>query len=159
MTGRGRAQVTPFETSIEFRVRYAETDQMGVVYHANYLVWCEMGRTDLLRKLGASYADLERDGVFLAVADVRIRFRGSARYDERVRVRTRLSRLRSRGVSFGYVVENVEDGSRLADAEIDLLCIDSTGRTRKLPADVRDLLEGALDAGARNGTIEIPPGV
>lgn len=147
------------EHSIEFRVRYAETDQMGVVYHANYLVWCEMGRTDLMRKLGASYAELEREGVFLAVADVRMRFRAPARYDDRVRVRTRLSRLRSRGVSFGYVVEDGETGRKLADAEIDLVCIDRGGATRKLPADVYDLLHGALNGEAREGTNESPSGV
>ena len=66
------------ESTIEFRVRYAETDQMGVVYHANYLVWCEMGRTDLMRQLGTTYAEMERRGVYLAVSEVRIRFRGSA---------------------------------------------------------------------------------
>lgn len=131
------------ESSIEFRVRYAESDQMGVVYHANYLIWCEMGRTDLMRQLGASYADLERRGVFLAVSDVHIRFRGPARYDDSVRVRTTLTRVRSRGVSFAYEIENLESGASLASAEIDLVCIDSAGLARQLPDDVRKLLDRA----------------
>lgn len=147
------------ETSIEFRVRYAETDQMGVVYHANFLIWCEMGRTDLLRQAGASYAQLERDGVFLAVSEVRARFRASARYDDRVRVRTRLSRLRSRGVSFVYVVENADSNQILADAEIGLICLDGRGVPRKLPVAIHDLLGGALNAGDRAGTIDAPSGV
>src|SRR5438093_13399971 len=85
---------------IEFRVRYAETDQMGVVYHTNYLVWCEIGRTELIRSLsGVSYADLERQGVALAVADLSIRYHGAARYDNRIRVHTSLADARSRSVT------------------------------------------------------------
>jgi acyl-CoA thioester hydrolase len=132
---------------------------MGVVYHANYLIWCEMGRTDLLRQAGASYAQLERDGVFLAVSEARVRFRGSARYDDRVRVRTRLSRLRSRGVSFAYVVENADSNEVLAEADIDLICLGERGVPRKLPLGIHDLLGGALNAGAREGTIDAPSGV
>ncbi|NIR43200.1 MAG: acyl-CoA thioesterase [Gemmatimonadetes bacterium] len=130
------------ESRIEFRVRYAETDRMGVVYHANYLIWCEMGRTDLMRRLGTSYADLERRGIHLTVADARIRLRNSARYDDRIRVKTVVTRVRSRGVSFAYQVENLESGVDLASAETDLICVDGQGSTRKLPADVRALLTG-----------------
>ena len=119
---------------------------MGVVYHANYLVWCEMGRTDLLRQLGASYAELERQGVYLAVTDVRIRFRGSVRYDDRVRVRTRLGQVRSRGVSFSYEVEDAEGGVALATAESSLICIDEQGAPRNLPAEIRELLAQAVVA-------------
>jgi acyl-CoA thioester hydrolase len=132
---------------------------MGVVYHANYLIWCEMGRTDWLRQAGASYAQLEREGVFLAVSEARIRFRASVRYDDRVRVRTRLSRLRSRGVSFAYVVENADSNEVLAEADIDLICLGERGVPRKLPVGIHDLLGGALKAGAREGTIEASSGV
>ena len=76
----------------ELRVRYAETDQMGVVHHANYLLYCEVGRTDFLRSLGTSYADLEKEGVRLPVAEVTIRYHASARYDDHIRVETTLSR-------------------------------------------------------------------
>jgi len=147
------------ESAIEFRVRYAESDQMGVVYHANYLVWCEMGRTDLMRRLGYSYAEMERQGVYLAVSQVRIRFRSSARYDDLVRVRTRLARLRSRAVTFEYRIEDAETGAKLADAEIDLVCMNREGATRKLPSEVFDLLHGALDTMARGGTMNAPSGV
>ena len=81
------------ETTTQLRVRYAETDQMGVVYHTNYLIWCEVGRTDLLRQLGATYAELERRGVYLAVSQAHIRFLGGARYDDLIRVRTTLGRV------------------------------------------------------------------
>ena len=86
---------------LELRVRYAESDQMGVVYHTNYLVWCEIGRTELIRALtGVSYAKLEEeDGVGLAVAELSIRYHGAARYDNMVRVRTTLTEARSRSVT------------------------------------------------------------
>jgi acyl-CoA thioester hydrolase len=80
-------------------VRYAETDQMGVVYHANYLVWCEIGRTDFIRALGTPYAQLERDGVLLAVSDAALRFHAAARYDDPIRVYTRLIDVRSRALT------------------------------------------------------------
>src|ERR687883_1547438 len=91
---------------LEFRVRYAETDQMGVVYHANYLVWCEMGRTDFIRTLGLSYAEMERQGVSLAVSELSARFHAAARYDDLIRVRTLLTDVRSRMIAFDYVVSN-----------------------------------------------------
>ena len=84
----------------EFRVRYAETDQMGVVYYANYLVWCEIGRTEFLRSLGRSYADLERDGILLAVAEASLRYHASARYDDLVRVETTLRSARSTSLTW-----------------------------------------------------------
>jgi acyl-CoA thioester hydrolase len=128
------------ESTIEFRVRYAETDQMGVVYHANYLIWCEMGRTELMRQLGATYAELERQGVYLVVSRAQIRFRNSARYDDPVRVRTRLTRVRSRSVTFHYLVERVDVDSVLAEAETELVCVDPDGSPRKLPGSIEGLL-------------------
>jgi acyl-CoA thioester hydrolase len=85
---------------IEFRVRYAETDQMGVVYHTNYLIWCEMGRTDFIRTRGMSYADIERAGIGLAVSELSARYHSAARYDDMIRVRTRLAELRSRAAEW-----------------------------------------------------------
>ncbi|MGD2152777.1 MAG: thioesterase family protein [Gemmatimonadales bacterium] len=133
------------ESTIEFRVRYAETDQMGVVYHTNYLIWCEMGRTELMRQLGATYAELERQGVYLVVSRAQIRFRNSARYDDPVRVRTRLTRVRSRGVTFHYVVERTEGDSVLAEAETELVCVDRGGSPRKLPGSIEGLLGSGLE--------------
>lgn len=147
------------ESQIEFRVRYSETDQMGVVYHTNYLIWCEMGRTELMRKLGTSYAELERRGIFLAVSEARISFRASARYDDLIRVRTRLARLRSRVVTFAYTVENAETDTVLSRAETDLVCLDEAGVTRKLPAEVQATLKRALDPVAEEGTIDALSGV
>ena len=96
---------------IEFLVRYAETDKMQVVYHANYLVWCEMGRTDLIKQLGSSYADIEKQGVMLAVIDASIRYHFSAKYEDRVRVKTTLSEVKSRTVTFEYKIENALTGA------------------------------------------------
>jgi acyl-CoA thioester hydrolase len=124
---------------IEFRVRYAETDQMGVVYHANYLVWCEMGRTDFIRQRGVSYAELERSGVALAVSDVTARFHAAARYDDLVRVRTTLAEARSRALVFEYVIEHAATGRRLVSARTSLVSIDSDGRPIAIPAEVRAL--------------------
>ena len=94
----------PFAVSrvhtVELRVRYAETDKMGVVYHANYLVWCEVGRTDYIRAAGMSYREMEDAGVGLAVSDATIRFHGPARYDDLIVVETRLTEVRSRPVTF-----------------------------------------------------------
>lgn len=88
---------------VRLRVRYAETDQMGVVYHANYLVWMEMGRVELCRELGVRYRDMEeQDGVLLAVAEAGCRFLSPARYDDEVIVRTSVSRSNTRLLEFAY---------------------------------------------------------
>lgn len=134
------AESTTYEHVSEVRVRYAETDQMGVVYHANYLVWCEIGRTDFIRALGRSYADMERDGITLAVSDASLRFLGSARYDDRVLVRTTLDELRSRGMRFAYRIEHAETGRALVTATTSLIALDATGRPARLPAAVLELL-------------------
>ncbi|MBX3133126.1 MAG: acyl-CoA thioesterase [Gemmatimonadaceae bacterium] len=135
------------ESRTEIRVRYAETDQMGVAYHANYLVWCEVGRTDLIREAGMPYAEMERRGVLLAVADAHLRFHASARYDDLVRIETRLAGVRSRMVTFEYTLSRVgADGDaaeRLATASTTLVSIDPEGRPTSLPADLRALLERA----------------
>lgn len=134
----------------ELRVRYAETDQMGVAYHANYLVWCEVGRTDFIRERGVTYAEMERQGVMLAVADAQVRYHASARYDDRVRIETRLTGVRSRMVTFHYdVLRLPEDGGepeRLATASTTLVSLDRSGRPVALPAAFRTLLEQGLSA-------------
>lgn len=112
---------------------------MGVVYHANYLVWCEVGRTDFIRTRGMSYADMERAGVGLAVSELSARFHGAARYDDMIRVRTTLVDVRSRGITFDYLITNAETGDRLVTARTALVSIDSSGRLTALPTDVRAL--------------------
>jgi len=124
---------------VAFRVRYAETDQMGVVYHTNYLVWCEVGRTDFIRARGMSYAEIERAGVGLAVSELSARFHGAARYDDLVRVRTTLSSLRSRAMTFDYEITNSETGARLVTARTALVAIDRSGRPMSLPTEIRAL--------------------
>ena len=136
------------ETVSELRVRYAETDQMGVVYHANYLVWCEIGRTDFIRRAGRSYADLERDGVLLAVADASLRFHASARYDDPIRVHTSLTAVGSRGMSFAYRILRADTGARLVTASTSLVSINAAGRLTALPPDVRLWLDAARVGGS-----------
>jgi acyl-CoA thioester hydrolase len=127
----------------EFRVRYAETDQMGVAYHANYLVWCEIGRTDYIRLHGLSYAQMERDGMLLAVSEANVRFHAPARYDELVRVETTLSSVKSRSLTFDYLIRNAETGERLATARTSLISINAAGRPAAMPVAVRAVLESA----------------
>ena len=127
----------------ELRVRYAETDQMGVVYHANYLVWCEIGRTDFIRHVGVTYAELERRGVALAVSDASVRYHGAARYDDRIRVETRLAEVRSRAVTFQYLIFHADTGDRLASARTALVSLDADGRPRALPPEFRAQLDSA----------------
>ena len=131
-------------TTTEFRVRYAETDQMGVVYHANYLIWCEIGRTDFIRRLGKSYADLERENVALAVVDAKLRFHGAARYDDLIRVTTSLKEVRSRMITFDYLIEHAETSSRLVSASTTLASINRDSKPVSLPMDLRRKLENAL---------------
>lgn len=126
-------------TSIQFRVRYAETDQMGVVYHANYLVWCEIGRTELIRERFASYAEVERAGVLLAVSEASLRFHAAARYDDLIRVETRVKEVRSRTVAFDYTISRVGSSGeeqRLVTAQTTLIALDPSSRPRKLPPEL-----------------------
>lgn len=127
----------------ELRVRYAETDRMGVVYHANYLAWCEVGRTDFIRESGMSYRAMEEAGIGLAVSEATIRYHAPARYDDVVRIETTLSEVRSRSVTFEYLISRVDDAARLVSATTRLVSIDPAGRTVAMPADVRGALESA----------------
>lgn len=124
-------------TVTETRVRYAETDQMGVAYHANYLVWCEMGRTDFIREHVRSYAQLEREGVALAVSEATVRYHAGARYDDLVRVETTLAEVRSRGLVFDYVITRGDGGERLATARTALVSIGADRRPVSMPEDLR----------------------
>lgn len=128
---------------LTLRVRYAETDQMGVVYHANYLVWCEVGRTEYVRAAGMSYREMEAAGVGLAVIDASLRFHGAATYDDEVQVETRLTDVRSRMVTFEYVISNAISGARLVTASTRLASVNRAGVPIALPRDLRDLLERA----------------
>ena len=130
---------------IDLRVRYAETDQMGVVYHANYLAWCEVGRTELIRVRGRSYAEIERLGVGLAVSDASLRFHAPARYDDLVRITTTLTDIRSRSMTFEYLISHVGRGTKLVTASTTLIGLDRDGRIARLPQELRTAL-GLTDA-------------
>jgi acyl-CoA thioester hydrolase len=134
------------ESSVEFRVRYSETDQMGVAYHGHYLAWCEMARTEHMRRLGVRYRDLEERGVRLAVSEAHVRFAKSARYDDSLKVTAWLADAGSRLITFGYRVERTDDGALLATAETSLVSIDGGGRPARMPDDVVARLKGLLGA-------------
>lgn len=140
-------QPAPYVHSSRVRVRYAETDRMGVVYHANYLVWCEIGRTDFIRATVASYASLEREGVMLAVAECSIRYLRAAVYDDEVEVRTRLVDVRSRTLEFAYDLVHVERGERLATARTTLVRLEPSGRPSVLPEQLRVALARTVSPG------------
>jgi acyl-CoA thioester hydrolase len=122
------------------RVNYSETDQMGVVYHARYLVWLDIARTEHLRQSGMTYAELETSGLRLAVSEVTIRYRLPARYDDPIRIRCWVRQIASRKVEFGYAIEHAEDGRLLATASTSLLSLDSSMALSRLPGRVRTAL-------------------
>jgi acyl-CoA thioester hydrolase len=116
------------------RVRYAETDQMGVVYHSNHLIWFEVGRVELMRQMGFSYRDMERDdGCFVAVAEATCRYRAPVYYDEEVIVRTRLKSVRESVVVFSYTLVRADDGAVLADGETTHIVTNSKMKVAALP--------------------------
>lgn len=130
-------------TRVEFRVRYAETDRMGVVYHGNYLIWCEIGRTEHIRQFGMSYREMEERGVALAVAEASIRYQKAARYDDAVRVETTLADVSSRTVTFDYAILNADSQDRLATARTTLVSLDRANRVVTIPDEFRTLLRRA----------------
>jgi acyl-CoA thioester hydrolase len=135
----------PGISEIRVRVNYSETDQMGVVYHARYLVWLDIARTEHLRLSGMSYRDLEVAGLRLAVAEVALRYRQSARFDDLVRVRCWVRDLASRRVEFGYAVEHADDGRLLVTAVTALFALDAAMRPTRLPVAVRQALRVVPD--------------
>ena len=123
----------PGVSGCELRVRYAETDQMGIAHHANYLIWCEQARTDHMRNLGIGYRDLEEQGLRLPVVDARVRFRAGARYDDLIRVLCWVREVASRRIIFGYAIERVDDGQLLATAQTSLMAVDSNHERTTIP--------------------------
>ena len=131
--------------AVTHRVNYSETDQMGFVYHANYLVWLDIARTEHLREQGVSYKELEEQGIYLAVTDVRVRYRQPARYDDVVQVRCWVRDLASRRVIFGYAIERQETGELLATAETSLIALDRRHTLSRIPEHVCELLKPTAD--------------
>ncbi len=116
------------------RVRYAETDQMGVVYHSNYLIWFEVGRVEFIRQLGLDYKKMEEeDGCGISVVDVHARYRAPARYDDDLVIETRLLGARGAVVKFGYRILRVGDGALLCEGETMHVCVGKDMKKRSLP--------------------------
>src|SRR5436190_5390457 len=123
------------------RVRYAETDKMGVVYHANYLVWFEIGRAEFCRARGFSYRDMEEnENAFLFVAESYCRYQAPAYYDDILVVRTHVTELRRRSLRFGYEIIREADGVIIAEGETGHVVTDGTGRVRSMPVGFAELL-------------------
>jgi acyl-CoA thioester hydrolase len=138
--------IEPAEVSeISVRVNYSETDQMGVVYHARYVVWLDMARTEHLRHAGMSYKEVEAMGVRLAVGELAIRYRQPARYDDQVRIRCWVRELGSRRILFGYAIENAETNLLLATATTAMFSINAEQRPTRLPDQVMRLLRVTPD--------------
>ncbi len=126
---------------IEVRVRYSETDQMGVVYHSNYLNYLELSRVEWLRELGFSYAELEKKGVLLPVVRVALDYRSPARYDELLRIETRISEMGGSSIEFQSEIYN-QKGTLLVEALVKLVCIHSdTFKPMAVPVYLRELIE------------------
>ena len=121
--------------STDLRVRYSETDQMGIVYHAHYLVWFEIGRTEWCRAAGLPYAELERSGIFIPVTRVECAFRRKSSYDDPIRVRTRMTQLGGRGCRFDYEIVNPE-GELLAEGATEHIFTNAQGRPARAAAGV-----------------------
>lgn len=137
-----------FETKV--RVRYAETDQMGVVYHSNYIVWFEVGRVELLRQLGFSYRDMEKqDDTHIAVVDVRCRYKAPARYDDLIAVRTRLIHVRDSLLHFGYELLRDSDRKMLAEGESVHIVVNSAFKRVHLPQKYMVSLRAAVHTRSR----------
>jgi acyl-CoA thioester hydrolase len=116
------------------RVRYAETDQMGVVYHANHFVWFEIGRVEFFRQLGFSYKDMEReDECYIAVVDAQCRYKAPVHYDDEVVVRTSLTHVRDKVIRFGYELRSAQNGGLLAEGETTHIVANSKMQSRALP--------------------------
>jgi acyl-CoA thioester hydrolase len=128
------------------RVRYAETDQMGVAYHGNYFAWFEVGRTEFLRELGFDYRTLEREeDCYIVVADASCRYKAPARYDDLLRIRTELRAVRGPVLRFGYSLVRDADGVLLAEGETAHLVADRQMKPRTLPEKYLRALAGTVD--------------
>jgi acyl-CoA thioester hydrolase len=123
------------------RVRYAETDQAGMVYHSNYLIWFEIGRVELCRDHGFNYRDMETEAdAFLPVTEARLRYRSPAKYDDVIVIRTRATEIRSRAITFEYEVRRATDDTLLAEGETQHIVMNRAGRARSFPPEYAEKL-------------------
>jgi acyl-CoA thioester hydrolase len=132
--------VSTKQASCRVRVRYAETDQMGVVYYANYLVWFEVGRTDLLRQLGWSYREMEAEGYWLPVLEAHCQYHRPARYDDEIEIRTTGRLITAVRLAFEYEAVRTSDAAMTASGRTLHAALNRAGRPCRLPDRVRTLL-------------------
>jgi acyl-CoA thioester hydrolase len=128
------------ERTTRVRVRYAETDCMGIVYYANYLVWFEVGRTEWLRETGWNYREMEQDGISLPVVEAHCEYRRPARYDDDIEIGTRATLMTPVRIRFDYQVRRQGDDAPLASGHTVHAALDRSGRPCRLPARVREML-------------------
>jgi acyl-CoA thioester hydrolase len=134
MTGATKGVLLPTINETRIRVRYAETDQMGVVYHSNHFIWFEVGRVELLRQLGFSYKNMEtEDDCFIAVVDAHCRYKAPVHYDDEVIVRTHLKQVREKVIHFAYELRRVSDSQLLAEGETVHVVANGQMKPRRLP--------------------------
>jgi acyl-CoA thioester hydrolase len=129
----------PREHTVTVRVRYGETDQMGVVYHPNYLLYFETGRTELMRSAGVTYSEMEKEGVFLVVTEAACRYRAAARYDQELRVVTRVDEVGKARIRFSYRVLGPA-GALLAEGHTELASVDQAKNPVRMPPKISEVL-------------------
>lgn len=123
------------------RVRYSETDKMGVVHHSHHLSWFEIGRTELLREHGCTYKDLEEKGIFMPVVEISCRYNAPARYDEILEVETEVKEMTYVRIRFDYKVRKISGGVLIATGFSTHVCTDAAGTPKRFPDFIRDVLQ------------------
>jgi len=131
---------TPVASTTALRVRYAETDQMGVAHHANYPIWFELGRSDLMRTLGVSYTEVEARGYYLMLSGLHVQYRRAARYDEQLTLETTVGEVRNRRLVFSYVLRRGDEV--LATGTTEHVPTDKSYRVARIPEDILEKLRG-----------------
>lgn len=138
-------EVNQLSGQARVRVRYAETDQMGVVYHANYLVWFEVGRVELMRQFGLNYSRMEiEEGCRIAVVDARVRYKSPARYDDLLLIETRISKVRGSVIHFHYSILREADSTLLCEGETVHIVVGPDMKRRHMPKRYSDLLNSTI---------------
>ena len=125
---------------INVRVRYQETDQMGIVYYSNYFVYFEMGRIEFLRSVGISYAELEKENVFLAVADAHCKYRSPAVFDDLLVIKTCISMMKLARIEFSYEIRRVNEEALIAEGSTLLACLGINKKPMAIPENIRNAL-------------------
>ncbi len=127
-------------SEINVRVRYQETDQMGIVYYSNYFVYFEMGRIEFLRSFGISYAEIEKENVFLAVAEAHCKYRAPAMFDDLLVIKTCLSKMKLARIEFRYEIRRVNEENLIAEGSTLLACLGINKKPMAIPEKIRDAL-------------------